>query len=157
MPADAVAEVIRTYPVIYHACHFAHPRTRSGPDTLSVRDSLILGHLSEEHPVSPAWLARHLSVGAPTVSEVVKRLERLGYVTRRRNPWDGRRMELRLTARGTAVIRRSSVLDPDRVERLLNHLTPTERRAAVRGLTLLARAARRLAPEDANGKGARRP
>ena len=89
MRADLVLAVLTAYPQVYHACHRRHPRARTNPARISDRDSWILGHLHPTTPASPARLAAHLSLRPSTVSEAVKRLERLGYVTRRRVPGGG--------------------------------------------------------------------
>lgn len=78
------------------------------------------------------------------MSAALKRLARLGYVAIRRDDDDARRVQLRLTARGVRAMGDSSVLETGRVRALLRHLTPAERRRAVEGLALLARAAGRL-------------
>lgn len=144
MPFDPVAAVLLAYPKIYHACHREHPRARTNPNRISARDSWILGHLDLSHPTSPTLLARHLSLGASTVSEAVQRLERLGYLTRKKHAGDQRRTELYLSARGAEAMKGTSVLDAGRVERLLAQLTGPERAKAVAGLSLLAKAARML-------------
>ena len=86
-------------------------------------------------------LAGHLGVTASTVSITVDRLERGGYVTRRRDPHDGRRVALRVTAAGDRIRQASSVLDPERVEAMLARLPAAQRREAIAGLALLAGAA----------------
>jgi DNA-binding MarR family transcriptional regulator len=144
MAEDLVLSILRSYPQIYHACHLEHPRARTNPGRISARDTWILGHLDLEHPLGPARLARHLALRPSTVSEAVRRLERLGYVTRRPVAADRRRIELRLTARGAEAMRGASVLDPGRVERLLAELPRPERARAVGGLARLAAAARSL-------------
>ena len=57
---------------------------------------------------------------------------------------DRRRRDLRLTPLGAKAMASTSVLDATRVQKLLALLTPEERKAAVNGLTLLAKAARQL-------------
>jgi DNA-binding MarR family transcriptional regulator len=148
MRADSVLEILRAYPQVFHACHVQHPRARSNAARISARDAWILGHLDPEQPMSPARLARHLSLGASTVSEAVKRLERLGYLSRRAAPHDRRRIELHLTQTGADALKRASVLDPARVARLLDQLPDADRAIAVRGLSLLAHAARSLNPKE---------
>jgi DNA-binding MarR family transcriptional regulator len=139
-----ILEILRAYPQIYHACHLEHPRARSSAARISARDAWILGHLDAVRPLGPGALARHMGLGAPTVSEALRRLERLGYVERRAAPADRRRIELRLTRAGVQALKTTSVLDARRVARLLHLLTPLERQAALAGLALLARAAREL-------------
>jgi hypothetical protein len=50
-------------------------------------------------------------------------------------------VELRLTQDGIRVRDAKSVLDPELVKRMLERLSPTDRREAIRGLALLAEAA----------------
>jgi len=144
MRADLVLSVLNAYPQVYHACHRRHPRARTNPARISDRDAWILGHLHPTSPASPARLAAHLSLRPSTVSEAVKRLERLGYVTRRRVPGDGRRVELFLAPGGADAMKGASVLDAERVRRMLALLPPERRAHAVEGLSLLAEAARTL-------------
>jgi DNA-binding MarR family transcriptional regulator len=135
------------YPQIYLACHRRHQRRRSSTGSLSAADSTLLAHLDEREPSTAASLARHLDVGKPALSAALKRLTRLGLIASVRSAHDGRIVHLRLTPQGAAAMRDNSVLEPDRVEDLLARLTPAHRRAALRGLSLLAGAARELSTE----------
>jgi DNA-binding MarR family transcriptional regulator len=147
MSARDVRLVQTCYPQIYLACHTRHTRAASSPHGLSARDSSLLAHLDEKRPMAPSDLARHLDVGGSTMSAAVKRLVRLGYIEQSRHPEDARRFELRLARKGAAAMRDSSVLDAMRVKKLLAMLKPTERRAALAGLSTLARAARQVMQE----------
>jgi len=86
-------------------------------------------------------LADHMGVTPGTMCVHVERLVERGYVGRLRDPRDGRRAQLRLTAAGRRVREARSVLDPERVRRMLDGLGAGERRDALRGLALLAAAA----------------
>ena len=145
----AVRAVQIAYPQIYLACHTRHTRARSSVFRLSARDSSLLVHLDETHPMRPAALARHMGVGASTMSAALRRLASLGYITRTTPDTDRRGAELRLTAKGAEALSATSVLEAALVEALLRTLTPADRTRAVDGLTLLGRAAR--------GLGERRP
>jgi DNA-binding MarR family transcriptional regulator len=139
---DDVRSVQTWYPQIYIACHLDHKRARTTRSGLSPRDSTILAHLDERSSVSPAALARHLAVGAPTMSAAIRRLVDAGYVQQGPDPADGRRRQLRLTPTGAAAMAESSVLDAGRVRAMLRRLTAAERDRALDGLALLAAAAR---------------
>jgi DNA-binding MarR family transcriptional regulator len=144
MRSEDVFEVQRLFPQIYLACHVDHVRAASTAWDLSSHDATILVHLDRENAIGPRALASHLSVAASTLSGAIARLSRLGYLTSKPSPSDKRQRELRLTARGAQAIASTSVLDENRVGKLLDQLASLERAQAVRGLQLLARAARQM-------------
>lgn len=147
---EDVFEVQRLYPQIYLACHKDHVRAVSTKWRISSQDASILVHLDRESGLSPRALAAHLGVAASTLSAALARLAKLGYLTNTPNETDRRKRELRLTARGAEAISNTSVLDAERVRSMLKQLDPEERKAAVRGLALLAKGARRV-KEEGNG------
>jgi len=69
---------------------------------LSRHQADVLSHLDAVAPTSVGELAGHMGVTASTMSLTVKRLERGGYVARRRDPADRRVVQLRLTDKGNA-------------------------------------------------------
>ena len=144
VPNREVAAVQRWYPQIYLACHTQHHRRRSNGLRLTAHESSILAHLSPEHPMRASELARHLGVGPSTMSAALKRLTSLGYVARARDASDRRAASLRLSKMGERALQAGSVLETSRVAALLAQLTRAERLQALRGLGLLAGAARQL-------------
>lgn len=138
--ADHVRRVQRAYPQLYLACHVEHTTRRRGHG-LSDRDSSVLAHLDELSPVSAGSLAKHLGIGPSTMTEAIDHLEELGLVERRRA---GRKVELRITKAGVEQMQSTSVLDAERVDALIARVPAAQREAAVRGIELLAEAARRL-------------
>ena len=144
MADEDVYEVQRLYPQIYVACHKDHVRAVSTKWRISSQDASILIHLDPEFGLSPRALAGHLGVAASTLSAAIARLSRLGYLTSNPGKKDIRKRELRLTARGAEAIAATSVLDAERVQVMLSELKPSERKEALSGLRLPARAARRI-------------
>src|SRR5882724_7264373 len=139
-----VFEIQRLYPQIFLACHIDHVRARSTQWSLSSHDASLLAHLSLGAGTSPRSLAGHLGVVPSTLSATLKRLEQLGYIRNIPKTDDRRRRELWLTERGAEAMQTTSVLDATRVGQLLEKLSPSEQEVALRGLELLAQAARAL-------------
>lgn len=147
---DPVRDIQTWYPQIYLACHVDHKRPKTTRSGISPRESSLLAHLDQRLPATPADLARHLGIGAPSLSAMLKRLARLGYLVQDRDPKDGRRHAVRLTPAGASAMSETSVLEADRVQSLLKRLTPGERRRALDGLALLGKAAREMQLEGAS-------
>jgi DNA-binding MarR family transcriptional regulator len=136
----AVTQVQFAYPQIYYACHTRHDRRRSNAVHLSARDAQILVHLDVDVARPVSSLAFHMDLAASTVSEALTRLETLGFVHKAANSSDKRQVGVRLTAKGVAAVRDGSVLESDRLRRVLARMSPSDRRAVVSGLARLARA-----------------
>jgi DNA-binding MarR family transcriptional regulator len=148
MADDLVYEVQRLYPQIFVACHTDHVRAVSTKWRISSQDASVLVHLDREFGLSPRALAGHLGVAPSTLSATLSRLSKLGYLAVKPNEKDRRKREIRLTARGAEAISSTSVLDATRVKAMLSKLRPEEKKQALRGLALLAGAARRISEED---------
>ena len=139
--SDAAAAVMTAYPRIWFACHRRHVRDPESGTLLSAHQASILDHLDTVEATSLTALAGHLGVTAGTMSVAVDRLQRHGFVDRTWDERDRRRVQLRLTEAGARVRSANSALDPARVETLLGRLTPEDQRAAIAGLSILARGA----------------
>lgn len=137
--SNHVRRVQRAYPQLYLACHVDHVTRKN--HGVSERDSSLLAHLDELAPTTAGVLAKHMGVGPSTITEAVDRLEAHGLVERTRR---GRTVELRITPDGIAFMQSTSVLDTARVAQLIAAVPARDRAAAIRGIELLATAARRL-------------
>jgi len=137
---DEVAQVLDCYPRIHFACHVRHRRDPKSRKVLSERQASILDHLDEDETMALKDLAEHMGVTAATMCIAVDRLVEGGWVRRDQDPHDGRRVCLRLTRAGARMKAAQTVLDVDRVRKVLRRLTAAERANALRGLALLARA-----------------
>jgi DNA-binding MarR family transcriptional regulator len=141
MATADVAVVLEAYPRIYFACHRRHVYDAEQRRLVSAHQASILDHLDAVESTVLSELAKHMGVTASTMSLAVDRLERNGYVARERDSTDRRRVRIRLTEAGVRVRRANSVLDPALVAEMLEQLAADDRKAALRGLQLLARAA----------------
>jgi len=138
---EAMTALMTLYPRIYFACHTRHVRDPQTQRLLSRHQASILDHLDELEPTTVADLAAHMGVTPATMSIAIDRLERKGYVVRLRDAKDRRRVHVRLTTAGVRIKEASSVLDPERVQRLVGRLSDQDRKRALEGLALLAQAA----------------
>ena len=137
---EQVAQLLAYYPRIYFACHMRHVRDPKRNQELSSHQASVLDHLDDVEPTGLLVLAAHMGVTASTMSLMIDRLARSGYVIRSRDSKDGRRVSLRLTKAGVRIKSQQKVLDPERVRNVLGELTAEEREQAIHGLALLARA-----------------
>ena len=136
----AVTAIQFAYPQIYYACHTRHDRRRSNAAHLSPRDAQLLVHLDLQAALPVSRLAFHMGLSASTVSEALTRLAALGFVHKAAAASDRRQVGVRLTPKGVAAVRDGSVLETDRLRRVLTRMSKSDRVAAVSGLARLARA-----------------
>jgi DNA-binding MarR family transcriptional regulator len=149
MTRNPVGDVMALYPKIFFACHTRHVRDPKTRRVLSSHQASILDHLDERETLPLMDLARHMGVTPSTMSIAIERLVRQGYVLRSRDRRDARRVSLSLSAAGVRVRDSKSVLDPARVQGMLERLPPGKRQQAIGGLALLAQAAQEFMEETA--------
>jgi DNA-binding MarR family transcriptional regulator len=126
-----------------------HLRRGDDPD-LSEHERQLLHHIPARAPGVPLGeVARHLALPSSSASVLIKGLGRRGFVRRRRDPRDERRLELVLTPKGAERVAADSVLDPGRLDAALGALSAAERRALVEALERVAAAGAALGPVPA--------
>ncbi|GAC1335142.1 MAG: MarR family transcriptional regulator [Candidatus Dormibacteria bacterium] len=89
---------------------------------------------------TPADLAHHLSVTAPTITRLVDGLERKGLVLRVSLASDRRQVRLELTDAGRAVLREFRRKAGKQIQVLVDQLSPPEQRLLEKSLVNLERA-----------------
>ncbi len=141
--SEQVLSIQLDYPRIYHACHARHRRAATSHALPSAADAAVLAHVEAMQPASAAALSRHLGVRPSTLTPVLERLTRLGWIARETDAADRRVSRLSLTQPARAAIGAASVLDGERLARLLAGLTAAQRARAVAGMRLLGAAAAR--------------
>ena len=152
--ARTIQIVQTTFPQIYLACHTRHQRRRSAETRLSARDGSILSHLDEITPIAPGKLAKHLGIATSTLSEALKRLAALGYVSSPNGSSESRRRAtVVLSKKGAEAIRSTSVLETARLEAALRAVSPRERERIESGMTTLAAACWSLLENSKESRG----
>jgi MarR family transcriptional regulator, organic hydroperoxide resistance regulator len=114
---------------------------KADTEDLSQHERQLLHHVPAQKGIPLGIVARHLRMPKSSASEQVKSLERRGFLTRRRDPEDERRLSIVLTDAGVARVRQDSVLDLVRLAAALKKVSAEERRALLAGLERLAAAA----------------
>ena len=110
-------------------------------EDLSQHERQLLHHVSGARGISLGMVANHLGIPKSSASERVKSLERSGFLTRRRDPDDERRLSIVLTDKGVVRVRQDSVLDLVRLAAALRKISAEDRKAMLAGLERLAAAA----------------
>src|SRR5215470_13268330 len=132
MNSSDSARFERAYARLWMALH------RGDEPDLSQHERQLLHHVPLEGGVQLNHVAWHLALPKSTASALVKDLERRGFLTRRRDPADERRLAITLTAKGHERVRADSVLDLQGLGAALCKLSQDERRALVEALEKLA-------------------
>lgn len=110
-------------------------------EDLSQHERQLLHHIGDEMGIPLGVVARHLGIPKSSASERVKSLERRGFLKRRRDPEDERRLSIVLTAKGVARLGQDSVLDLVRLAAALKKVSAEDKKAMLAGLERLAAAA----------------
>jgi len=110
-------------------------------DDLSQHERQLLHHVPAVGGIPLGDVSNHLGIPKSSASEQVKSLERRGFLRRRRDLHDERRLSIVLTAKGQARVAADSVLDLDRLAAALKKLSSRERVALLAGLERLTGAA----------------
>jgi long-chain acyl-CoA synthetase len=99
----------------------------------------VLGILAEGSAAA-SGLADRLAVRRPSITALVDGLVARGFVDRRQEDTDRRRVELRLTPEGVATLARADVAVDEYLVAIARHLPDKEEAMALRSLELWARA-----------------
>jgi DNA-binding MarR family transcriptional regulator len=110
---------------------------------LSQHERQLLHHVPAAGGVALTDLASHLGLPKSTASVVVKDLERRGFVRRRRDARDERRLAIVLSAEGRRRVAADTVLEPVPLARALDALGGGRRAALLDAIEALADAAER--------------
>jgi DNA-binding MarR family transcriptional regulator len=82
-------------------------RAAGGVQDLSWTQAIVMKHLDTDGPATIADLARAEGMKPQSMGTTIAALEEMGLVERKPHPTDGRQMNIRLTAKGAAVRKRT--------------------------------------------------
>jgi MarR family transcriptional regulator, temperature-dependent positive regulator of motility len=99
-----------------------------------------LNALYTEPNLDQRTLGERISLDRSTMADVVSRLRDRGLIRTERDPRDGRRKTIALTARGTQTVQHLIPRTHAMTDRLVGALQPTERTQLLRLLTQVVRA-----------------
>jgi MarR family transcriptional regulator, organic hydroperoxide resistance regulator len=126
--------------------HRAGVSTRLAEVGLHVGQEMVLVYLWDQDGRSQTELAERLEVEPPTLTRMLSRMERCGFVERRRDPEDGRIFRVYLTPEGRALREPVEAGWMEVEDRAFANLT-LEERLLLRRLLLQVRANLKRAPD----------
>ncbi|MFG3345798.1 MarR family winged helix-turn-helix transcriptional regulator [Streptomyces sp. NPDC048018] len=127
---EAARELIELLEVLWE-----RGRDMVSPTPVSASQLRVLYSVDREEGISLRTLGELLGSAPPSVSRMCDRLEALGFVQRLPSPVSRRQLELHLTARGKAYLRDLRAQREEALLAVIAAMSPTSRKALLRGLT----------------------
>lgn len=93
--------------------------------------------LHENGPLPPSQIARHIMVNSSTVTGIIDRLERKGFVERSRTSQDRRVITVSLTEEGAALVKNAPLPIQNKIVDGMKKLSSKEIEHIIQGLTRL--------------------
>lgn len=122
-----------------------HSRNLIQTHGLTGPQALMLTEIVRSAGITGSELAKRVSLSQPTVTDVINRLENRELLVRSRDPQDKRKIILRATTQGEALVKQSVPLLQERFETRLNKLKDWEQ---LQLLSSLQRIAEMMNAED---------
>lgn len=116
-------------------------RNQASDDDLSATELAVLGRVQREGRQTPGGLARAEHVQPPSMTRIVERLEKRGYLRREPDPEDGRQQRISVTDGGLDFVERTREQRNRWLAGQLERLPPTEQLALRAALPALLRLA----------------
>jgi DNA-binding MarR family transcriptional regulator len=109
-------------------------RRLSPPSGLSLTAAATLATVERSGPCRLTWLAAREGVTQPAMTQLIARLQDAGLVGRTSDPDDGRAVQVRITADGSAMLARRRAARAERLAGMLAQLTPEDQAALAAAL-----------------------
>ena len=109
-------------------------------ERLSFTTLSVLHTLSRKGPLRLTELTATEQMTQPAITQIVRRLEDDGLVERQADPRDGRAVLIQLTTRGAQIVEARRAARVERLNSLLDRLSPEERATIAAAMPALAHA-----------------
>ncbi len=130
------AELNKFWTDIYYWLHYPHK------EKVTHQVIRILQHVEKKDSIGINEVALYINVSHNTASEHVKRIIKKGYLIKERDPFDERKVILRLTDLGKEVLFHNTSLNEDKLNRILNELSNNEKETVEQALKILSERAK---------------
>jgi DNA-binding MarR family transcriptional regulator len=111
----------------------------SNPQQLSVNERNVVRILVNQESATPSDLCQMMSISSQFISQILNRLEQLGYISRKPSIYDRRRSEVTLTAEGKKMVENSRSEKEEWLASLISkQFTAQEKECVKEALDLLA-------------------
>lgn len=119
---------------------------------LTLTQVTVLRTLLREGPQSAGRLGHAVGLSPTSVTRLIDRLERRGFVSRHRDAEDRRLVEIRLEPAGEAILSQAKLIRGSNIHRAVESMTDQERRRLTAGLRRLVELARGIAAAEEDGE-----
>ena len=147
-----IRRLLDAYPAIFLAAHRQHVRSDETGRAITEHQASVLDHLHRTRGMTLTKLSEHMGVGRSAMSIIVARLAHRGYIARKRDKSDARRVSLTLTRAGTRVKEQNTILEPELVREMFRLMPAKELELALQGVERLADSANILLRRRARGR-----
>lgn len=117
---------------IYYNLHYSHQ------EKITHQVIRILQHVQKEENIGINELANYLNVSQNTASDHIKRIITKGFLIKRRDSYDERKVILCLTDKGKEVVYRNTSLDEEKLDNILQSLNNEEKEMIMKAFQLLS-------------------
>ncbi|WP_147323461.1 MarR family winged helix-turn-helix transcriptional regulator [Chitinophaga silvatica] len=108
------------------------------PDALSIAEGNVLSMLMTHETLYPSEIGAQLNLSSQFLSQILKRLEGLGYITRNSASEDKRKTIVSLTAKGKRIVLESrEAREAWLAETISERFTPAQKKVMKEALTYL--------------------
>ncbi|MGQ7871631.1 MarR family winged helix-turn-helix transcriptional regulator [Bacillus sp. 1A] len=127
---------------IYYSLHYNYK------EVLTHQNIRFLQIVSKNEDVTIHFLSKVMALSHNTTSEHVQRLEKKGYVIKKRNAKDERQVIVSLTTKGQDALKQHTELDEEKINQIFESLTVDEQDKILDAFNTLGGSAKKLFPDN---------